>query len=33
MNTIDMSTYANGTYIVKITNNNEVITKKINLVK
>ena len=33
MNTIDMSTYANGTYIVKVTTNNAVIIKKINLVK
>ena len=32
-NTIDMSPYAQGTYIVKIINNTDIITKKINLVK
>ncbi len=32
-NTIDMSSYAQGTYIVKIINNKDIITRKINLIK
>ena len=32
-NTIDMSSYAQGTYIVKIINNKDIITGKINLIK
>jgi hypothetical protein len=32
-NTIDMSAYANGTYFVKIIANNQVVTRKINLMK